>query len=196
MDLSQLPPRPDPETGAARPPPALLERGWRPAERERRERSQIPAPPKGEGPVLEWFQRTRLDSFMPGVILAVIMMVFLTVRDTGFGWMRVWWLWLFVVLGPIYFYFAARDRMSAGADWYKRGRRYVKTYELTSVKVKGTPGSWTLDLRDAEGRKVWTELDPIQQHPRLWDLVYNGIRHSVGHGAQTNRRALDRLQLQ
>jgi len=85
--------------------------------------------------------------------------------------------------------------MSAGADWYKYGRRYVKTYELTSVKVKGTPGSWALDLRDAEGRKVWTQLWRIQQNPRLWDLVYNGIRHSVCNGAETNRRALDRLQL-
>jgi hypothetical protein len=41
---------------------------------------------------------------MPGVILAVIMVVFFTVRDAGFDWMRVWWLWLFVLLGPIYFY--------------------------------------------------------------------------------------------
>jgi hypothetical protein len=57
--------------------------------------------------------------------------------------------------------------MFAGANWYKYGRRYVKIYELTSVKVKGTPGSWALDLRDAEGRKVWTELDPIPQNPRL-----------------------------
>jgi len=85
--------------------------------------------------------------------------------------------------------------MFAGANWYKYGRRYVKIYELTSVKVKGTPGSWALDLRDAEGRKVWTELDPIPQNPRLWDLVYNGIRHSVRNGAETNQRALDRLQL-
>jgi len=109
--------------------------------------------------------------------------------------MWVWWLWLFVLLGPIYFYFAGRDRMSAGANWYKYGRRYVKIYELTSVKVKGTPGSWVLDLRGAEGRKVWTVLDPIQQNLRLWYLVYNGIRHSIPNGAETNQRALDRLQL-
>jgi len=36
----------------------------------------------------------------------------------------------------------------------------------------------------------------IQQNPELWNLVYNGIRHSVHRGgAETNRRALDRLQL-
>lgn len=35
----------------------------------------------------------------------------------------------------------------------------------------------------------------MQSNPALWDLVYNGIVHSVQRGAKTNPKALDKLKL-
>jgi len=148
--------------------------------------------------VLEWFQTTTRDSLIAGILVAVLVAAIFTLKDWGFGWISVWWLWIFVVACPLIFYLYGRgERLAAGADWYKYGRRYVKTYELTSVKVQGTSAgaAWDLDLEDSSGRKLTTQLGVIQQNPRLWDLVYNGILHSVRNGAETNRRAVERLQL-
>jgi len=160
--------------------------------------ARVPAVPEGQGPVLEWFQTTTRDSLIAGILVAVLVAAIFTLKDWGFGWISVWWLWIFVVACPLIFYLYGRgERLAAGADWYKYGRRYVKTYELTSVKVQGTSAgaAWDLDLEDSSGRKLTTQLGVIQQNPRLWDLVYNGILHSVRNGAETNRRAVERLQL-
>lgn len=157
----------------------------------------MPAPPEGEGPVLEWFQDTRLNAFMPGVVLALVVAGFLTLRDWGVGWMGTWWLWLFVVPYPlVFFVIGRRQRMAAGADWFSLGGDWVKTYELISVRVTKAWGSDNLDLVDAASRKVSAKLTTIQQNRELWDLVYNGILHSASTGrASANQQARDRLRL-
>lgn len=147
--------------------------------------------------MLEWFQPTGRNSFMAGVLLSVIIVAFGTLRDWGFGWMGVWWLWLFVVPHPIYFFFIGkRDRMAAGADWFSHIGDWVKTYELESVRVTKAWGSDDLELQDAAGRKVSVSFTDIQRNLRLWDLVYNGVLHSVCSGrATTNQLARERLVL-
>jgi len=135
---------------------------------------------------------------MAGIFVAVLVATGMTFKYWSFDWMRVWWLWMFIVACPPIFYLYGRDeRLAAGADWYQYGRRFIRTYELTSVQVKGTSAgaAWDLDLEDSDGRNVTTQLGRILQNPRLGELVYNGIRHSVRNGAETNQRALDRLQL-
>lgn len=94
-------------------------------------------------------------------------------------------------------YLSSGGKCSAGADWYMVGQRFVDTYELTSVKVGRAVSEVSRDLvmKDSSGRKVRTTLGSLQKNPLLWDLVYNGIRHSVRNGASTNRDARLYLEL-
>ena len=135
---------------------------------------------------------------MPGVLVALLGVGYLTWRDWGFGWMSTWWLWLLIAPWPLLVAWSFGGyHMSAGADWVNVRGGFIKTYELVSVKVTtGGGGSYYLDIKDRHGNEVQTQLGMIQQNRALWDLVYNGILHSVHRGhATTNRRALDRLQL-
>jgi hypothetical protein len=192
-----LPPRPDPATGIPRPPAAPLESDDPPAEPAR---CRIPAgasPPEGEGPVLESYEQSRTERLKMGILFGAIVMVPLTIRDGGLGWMGIWQFWLAVALGPLFCLFQPRDRLAAGAEWLRVGRTHLRVYELVSVKVTGTASgvSWSLDLKDAKGADVALSLFLIQRNPRLWDLVYNGIRYSVRSGAKTNKRAIKMLRL-
>nr|WP_207631457.1 MULTISPECIES: hypothetical protein [unclassified Actinopolyspora] len=112
--------------------------------------------------------------------------------------MTTWWLWLFVVPWPFVTLLAGRNtRMSAGADWFRYGKKgFIRTYELTSVKVTTEGASRALRLNDAEQRTLSVQLNDIQRNRELWDLVYNGILHSVrGNGAETNKLARTFLDL-
>lgn len=197
MGISQPPPKPDRRTGEPRPPQAPVEPDWRPSQRAKLGSIRPFSPPDNEGPVLEWYQASRIDSIMPAVLVSLIIGLFLTLKDFGFEWMGVWWLWAFVLWPAPALFFAIRThRMSAGADWYQSRKDYIKTYELVSVKVTTGGAAYYLDLEDTGGRKMSTQLDNIQQNRQLWDLVYNGILHSVHRkGATTNQRAQDHLQL-
>lgn len=120
-------------------------------------------------------------------------------RDWGISWMSTWWLWLFIAWPPFVFYFIGKSvGISAGADWFAVKTGYVETYELAQVKVVGTSGglAWDLELKDKQGNELSINLREIQTNRDLWDLVYNGIVHSVQRGsAKTNTRALDKLKL-
>ena len=89
---------------------------------------------------------------------------------------------------------ARNSTCAAGAEWFFHGGRWVRQYELTSVKVKMRFSLRYLRMTDRGGRTVTTFLGDLQTNQELWDLVYNGIRHSVAAGAETNwvaRRALE-----
>ncbi|GAB3549123.1 hypothetical protein J2S53_004142 [Actinopolyspora lacussalsi] len=133
-----------------------------------------------------------------GAIMATVMFVFFCVRDTGFSWMTTWWLWLFVVLSPLPFLFVGRAiRISAGADWLRYGKTgFVSTYELTTAKITTGGASRYLELTDEHGNSAYAPLHNLQMNRELWDLVYNGILHSVrGNGAETNKLARTFLDL-
>lgn len=135
---------------------------------------------------------------MPGVVILLILLGYLTWRDWGFSWMTVWWLWLLILPWPLLVVWGfAGLHMSAGADWLNFRGSFIKTYELVSVEVTtGAGGSYYLDIKDRDGREVSAQTWILQQNRELWDLVYNGILHSVHRGhAETNRRAQDHLQL-
>ncbi|MQA86709.1 MAG: hypothetical protein GEV03_19270 [Streptosporangiales bacterium] len=197
MDASSLPPMPNRESGEPRPPRAPLDLSWGSPEERERDGGRKPASPRGQGPVLEWFRSTRRDAIYGGIFMFLFGVGFLTLRDWGLGWARVWWLWVLVVLFTLPVAIGlGRDRLAAGADWFSRTRSWVRTYELTSVRLVKAWGSDELELRDAHGGKVSVSLTNIQQKPRLWDLVYNGILHSVHSGrALTNQLARERLKL-
>ncbi|NHD18997.1 hypothetical protein G9447_18660 [Actinopolyspora sp. BKK1] len=194
-----LPPKPDPHTGEPRPPRAPLEPEWKDAENKRPDgANKAPRAPEGESPALEWFCPSRGQSFSIGVTISLVVLAFGVLRDGGLGWMTTWWLWLFVVPWPFVTLLAGRNtRMSAGADWFRYGKKgFIRTYELTSVKVTTEGASRALRLNDAEQRTLSVQLNDIQRNRELWDLVYNGILHSVrGNGAETNKLARTFLDL-
>jgi hypothetical protein len=98
--------------------------------------------------------------------------------------------------------------ISAGADWVQWHERenwyqlpwckpyHLKTYRLTQIEGHVAGVNWHLRLWDEDGRSrdcPWVELQPDR---RIWDLVYNGILHSVAAGAEINSLAIDMLRLE
>lgn len=190
---------PDPQTGEPRPPHAPLEPDWKRSEdKHRNGASRVAQPPEGEGPILEWFCATTGRGVYFIVLLLVIFIGFLTVRDGGFGWMTHWFLWAIMVPFVAFFWFANRGtRLSAGADWLCYGKKtFIKTYELTKVRATTGGAARYLELEDRRGNKLSAQINDLQLNRELWDLVYNGILHSVYvHEAETNQMAKDFLGL-
>lgn len=196
----ELPPKPDELTGEPRPPEApLVESMGRTTHEQDHESSGKgkPDPPEGRGPVLEWHrdnQRAGIKYFFVGFLFIVIVG---TIREWSFWWMSVWWIWLFpVALGLIFYFYSRRDVVAAGVDWYKKGKHWVDTYDLKSVKIKAGPGRLDLEMDDRSGRGVTTTCLLIEKNRKLWDLVYNGIVHSAKHHhVETNKTARHYLNL-
>ena len=199
MRETDLPPKPDPQTGEPRPPHAPLESDWKgPEEKHRNGQDKAPRPVGDESPMLEWFYPTKGGSLATGAVGSVIIFTFLTFKDGGLSWAAVWWLWLFIVPWPFIFIFVGHNSsLSAGADWVCGGKRsFVKTYELVQVKATVGGAARSIELKDRHGNTFSSQLDDLQRNRELWDLVYNGILHSVHvHGAETNKMARNFLGL-
>lgn len=196
-----LPPRPDLQTGEPRPPAApLVESVGESTYLTDQEDSTKtkPKPPADRGPVIEWFQenqRSAIRAFFVGFFFIVIA---LTLKQWSFWWMTLWWAWLCgpVLLGVILYVWTRRAAIAAGVDWYKNGKHWVDTYDLKSVKVEAGPGKFNLALRDRSSRAVVTPCLTIEKNRKLWDLVYNGIVHSVkDHPVETNKASRQYLDL-
>ncbi|MGH3440270.1 MAG: WXG100 family type VII secretion target [Sciscionella sp.] len=201
-----LPPMPDPETGEPRPPRALTDAFAGKPKRhsdDGRVSPETVTAPAGKGRTLEVYRVSLKDALVTGSILFGIGFVLYCVWswfDTGnpVGWMTTWWLWLIILsflLLPLPQY--RGSTLSAGADWVMRdGKDWVETYKLTKVKLGKYAGGYTLDLADWTGRRFTVNLYTIQSSPWVWDLVYNGILHSVTEGeVKTNKLAVQKLQL-
>lgn len=162
------------------------------------EKAKYPAQPEGRGALLEWYQGKAGDSALGGVFVSILVIIVGILKDGGFGWMATWWLWIFVIAPPFVWYLYGRAYgISAGADWFAVKGGYVDTYDLVEVKLVGASGglAWDLELKDKKGTEISVNLREVQANRDLWDLVYNGIAHSVHRGAKTNQRALDKLKL-
>jgi hypothetical protein len=199
MSDVRLPPKPNPNTGMPRPPAAPLDNSWGRSHRRPTDRAtSSPAPPAGQGPALEWIPRSWRSLRHYFVLYVILLIGFLTLKNWGITWFGDWVLWLTVLilsaLGAAATW--ASDDMEAGADWFKYGKSWVKTYELTAIRLEKAWGSDRLELKDAHGRAVSIQILGIQTNPDLWNLVYNGILHSVHYGgAVANERAVARLRL-
>lgn len=191
-----LPPMPDNETGQPRPPRAPLALEWKYPTTTEEDPSVVPAPPEGHGPALEWYYKRGVPIWYTSVLIIALLAVVYTVVTLSFSWTSTWWLWLLFFLGPIYGLALRRGCWCvAGANWYQHGDEYVNTYELTSVAIIQAARD-TLELKDRDGNEITPHLDDAQRNQALWDLVYNGILHSVHRGgATTNERARLLLQL-
>lgn len=192
LSPDQLAPMPDPVTGQPRPPRAP--RLGRPDKDPRldpnrdTEPGSAPDPPPGQGPVLAWYRSSRRGRLIIAAWVAAILIIIFSI-GTGFSleWMLYWWMWLFVLVGAVLaVWFRKGVQPSAGADWLQDGG-WVRTYELTKVTAWSWPTGIALNLTDRDGRKLNVGTSDLLEDPLIWDLVYNGIMHSViAGGARTN----------
>jgi hypothetical protein len=194
MDPTALPQVPDSETGLPRPPRAPGRVSARPARFDRfrvSDPASAPAPPPGQGPVLAWYRTTKRYAIQVGAggALAVAVLVWLR---TGFRvfWLTYWWVWVaLAVIGLLVGYTQLRgdDQCAAGVEWLRGRKSWVRTYELVKVKSLLAIGTPLISMEDSEGRRLSLPLTTLQSDRLLWDLVYNGILHSVIAGnAETN----------
>ena len=198
-----LPPKPDASTGEPRPPRApgfrKEEKPQKELDRDRDTRlSRKPTPPDDEGPVLVWYRHSRRNSFTIGSIAFFMIAGGITLLQ-GFDmrWMTAWWMWLIVLVGAALVYASIRAvECSVGAEWLKVGKQWVRLYELTEIKGRSRSAAVHLDLVDSSGRKVMVQSDHLQEDRDMWDLVYNGMAHSVMlGGAEVNGIARSTFQL-
>jgi hypothetical protein len=191
LNVSELPPRPEQQTGEPRPPraPGFIGTG-KPDTRDRlADPAQAPAPPPGQGPVLAWYKSSRRGAF----VLALTIFVLITAgiyfaQGMSTRWMTVWPVWLVIVLASLGGYYTQRMiEISAGADWLQARRHWVKLYELTKVTLHYRGNNYWLSLQDRDDHAIRVSVNTIQKDRDMWDLVYNGILHSVIAGeAETN----------
>ncbi|RZS39227.1 hypothetical protein EV193_104443 [Herbihabitans rhizosphaerae] len=190
-DADELPPRPDPATGEPRVPfvssaytgsavaPDAADTGA----------GEPPTPPDGEAPALAWSRNDRQVLMWTGIATVGFGILFFTViQGLSFDWMSYWWTWLsLAVVAAAVVWRNAGDTISAGADWVRYRDKWVKTYDLTSAKVRTWGPILKLELRDTGGRKVSIHLSDLNDDPYVFDLVHNGILHSIVAGnALTN----------
>jgi hypothetical protein len=142
------------------------------------------APPAAHGPALEWNQQSRRSAIWSGFIAAAIIAGFFLWRFWGFGWVTQWWCWLLIVACGLAIYKAASNTwIAAGSDWLQSGSQWVDVYELVEVKMGASGANQVLRLQDSHGRRIRSvNLSNVQANQPLWDLVYNGILHSVASG--------------
>ena len=211
-----LPPRPNPETGEPFPPHGL---GWagrdRTPEEEDRSRelrlSHKPSPPAGRGRVLAWHKsnkRGKAVLFVGSLALIVLGGSLLRAGEGRpfFDGVVHWQPWLAAVVFALVITRPATYLvLSAGADWVQlhqitfgitRRHRVVDLYSLEKIEADVVAGGagLALTLQSARGTIRLVTHD-WQADRRVWDLVYNGILHSVAAGAEVNANARGMLEL-
>jgi hypothetical protein len=68
-------------------------------------------------------------------------------------------------------------------------------YELRSISVKDSSRGLSLRLVGPDKRRLTLPFGLLEANQRLWDLVYNGIRHSEAAGAEIDARTRQLLAL-
>jgi hypothetical protein len=207
MSRAILPPRPDPDTGEPRPPRAPVEDSWVPDYSGPVPRPTRKLPPPTEGPMLEWYRPSRtMLKLAAGIGFGAPATVFLiNWVASGEGWdyipnSRPGWLagaLAIMLLSSLVLYNSVRtDFIAAGAGWVAHNTGWVHTYDLVwiSIEFYSEPH---LNLVDSQGRNCHPPLVAIQYNRDLWDLVYNGILHSIhDHYVRTDANARRILEIQ
>lgn len=107
-----------------------------------------------------------------------------------------WWLWALIIgMSALAFRKAVTDYRAAGADWFQTGSQWVDTYDLVKIKVTVSTVTWHVHLTDRGERHLVVSVLDLQANPELWDLVYNGIRHSAAAGAEVRGSGARQLRL-
>ncbi|MEV0947127.1 hypothetical protein [Rhodococcus sp. NPDC049939] len=192
-------PIPDPQTGEPRPPTApRRESSANVATPTDRTPTKPPPAPEDLGPTLEWSQFEPKRRTQAAVALPALIAAFATVKEGGFGWVDHWFPWIWMVLmGAFMYWRTGQEWMAAGAVWVQDGPFWVNTYELVRIRFSVDGLNRVLRIEDSEGRKIHSfGLRDVQSNPQMWNLVYNGILHSVASGnCDISRKARKVLQI-
>lgn len=213
QEFPELPPRPDPQTGEPFPPEAP---GFRGPKREGPPKLSTrifppPKPPEGMGPVLAWRHDTiigQIRKYLVALLLCLAILAGISlfsgdgISDLGY--------WQFWVLALVFAWPMSRpldfETQAAGADWMSMGRRkrwyqrrarggHFRMYDLVTVECSAVGVTQYIHLVDIDGATVYRPIDAMMMDRRIYDLLFNGIIHSVANGAQTNRTAVELLKL-
>lgn len=212
--FADLPPRPDPQTGEPLPHAPNFQGTDIPVEDNPLRETRLfrkPAPPPGMGPVLAWHRDSAKGQIVNylvalGVFVGGIAVISL-LQGEGLDMLTAWPLYpLFLIFAYLMSKPLDVRTDSVGADWlqshyrkrwYQRRRKVVvlKLYELTRVQGVSGPGYPQLALEDVDGATMYRFMWELQPDRRTWDLVYNGILHSVANGAETDSTSESVLKL-
>jgi hypothetical protein len=208
LDPADLPPKPDPRTGLPRPPHAPDPRPG--SDNEDNEGgvvdlAAVPQPPPGQGPVLACYRailgsRAKFWLLARGIAAVLVPPIVFVLFPGVPVWGLVWLLLVALAfLGTVVFVIRSSGRRvsAAGAEWYSSGARWVRIYELVQVTMSQGGGRRAyLRLVDVDGRELQVSYGYVRQNRLIWDLVYNGILHSVIAGnAKTNMSSRVKLDL-
>lgn len=187
LSVEDLPPKPDPNTGEPRPPMAPEFRQGKLAEKSRdanrvNEASAKPSPPSGQGPAFAWYQPSRHKQAITGLTAFFVQIIGLTVLQ-GFdpSWIAYWPPWAVIIaVSLLMTWMVSTSACSVGADWLKVSRRrWVRLYDLAYVKTAFHNTDLHVEFKDRDGRYLDAKLEDLQQDRGMWDLIYNGILHSI-----------------
>lgn len=192
-NAAHLPPKPDASTGEPRPPRAPIH--GKSSDRAHSRTALTPRPPRNCGPTLESYVVSNTTAWSGGISMIVLFVVFFTIFY-GLSWMSIWWTWLLILGSAGAIVFTIHGTFcAAGADWLRTRNGWVNTYELTKIEMHLNGTSLDLFLKDSSGRGTNNQIADLQANRKLWDLVYNGLKHSVVNGAQVNGYARGALNL-
>lgn len=193
LTVSELPLRPDLQTGEPRPPRAPGFIGAVKSDKQNRitDPAQAPTPPPGKGPVLAWYKSSRRGAFLVALsvfVLGTVGIYFAQGMSTR--WMTVWPVWLVILaLSSAAYFTQRRIEISVGADWLQARGHWICVYELVEITLRYQGQNYWIKFKDRDGRAIELSVRNIQEDRDVWDLVYNGILHSVIAGeAETNGR--------
>jgi hypothetical protein len=117
------------------------------------------------------------------------------------GWLASVWglvvgVGLPLLMGLILYLSGRAEWVAAGANWVASNTGWVDVYKLTEIKTRVDVGVLKLCLTDSAGRKMDQTLSFLQANRKLWDLVYNGMLHSIrDRDVETDHNARLILQL-
>lgn len=140
-------------------------------------------PPSEWGVALEWFSQPRGNIFQGSVGFFVFSLAVVTFMRGGFDWATDWFSWCSSGgLGLMLYIDASRHRVLAGFQWVQTRKKWVSTYELTRIRSTNIGLQRAMKLDDSHGHTLVLVLRHAQKNIELWDVVYDGIVHSVASG--------------
>lgn len=219
MPAGELPAVPDPSSGEPRPPTAPRVVGPWDAERFRvtaahhRVADQLFVASTGQGePLLESVAahrppgRWRTSALAALVAVLPVCVVQAIIRWFDAGDRMVHYLILAGVVGGavlLFFWVAASDttvilragaRAVAEVDADGDGLD-LPLYELRSISVTDSIRGRALRIVGPDKQRLTLPFGLLESNQQLWDLVYNGIRHSEATGAEIDSRTRQLLNL-
>lgn len=187
-------PKPD-HDGTPAPPPAPI---WRtPFKRKWGDTppKKMPTPPEDHGQVLCYYNESSRRNIWNGIVvgLVIFFVPMLLVGDSLVTYVEMIWPPVLGVATAVLFILVfSESNFVVGSDWIGSGRRWVDTYDLVKICVSGgADAGRTFWITDSKGRRVNFDADRICSKPKMWNLVYNGMAHSVANGCKVTGTGAD-----